>query len=171
MTISILGFHFDVPSEARGVTDPVVGCTGWFGGFRASVLSTFDFHVVVSVLPKASVDTLARLMLGGSWNAFGTLSSLMKGGAGAAKVGFMKSSRRLSASDSRSTLHRSKNEPAIVAMSEVPKAVNRIFASAPARLLGRTVSTSTHATTHTASIRKVASQASIAVSTACFAER
>jgi hypothetical protein len=31
MTISILGFHFEVDEEARGVTDPGVGCTGWFG--------------------------------------------------------------------------------------------------------------------------------------------
>jgi hypothetical protein len=29
MTISILWFHFEVDEEARGVTDPGVGCTGW----------------------------------------------------------------------------------------------------------------------------------------------
>ncbi len=33
MTSWIPGFHFEVPSEARGVTDPGVGCTAWLGIF------------------------------------------------------------------------------------------------------------------------------------------
>jgi hypothetical protein len=32
MTISILWFHFEVDEEARGVTDPGVGCTDWLAG-------------------------------------------------------------------------------------------------------------------------------------------
>jgi hypothetical protein len=34
MTNSILGFHFEVDSEARGVTDPGVGCSGLLGLLR-----------------------------------------------------------------------------------------------------------------------------------------
>jgi hypothetical protein len=33
MTTSILGFNFEMGEEARGVTDPGVGCTGWFALF------------------------------------------------------------------------------------------------------------------------------------------
>ncbi len=36
MTIWIPGIHFEVDEEARGVTDPGVGCTDWLAPFGHS---------------------------------------------------------------------------------------------------------------------------------------
>jgi hypothetical protein len=45
MTIWILWFHFEVDSEARGVTDPGVGCTDWFGDWCTSNLNSLFFFM------------------------------------------------------------------------------------------------------------------------------
>jgi hypothetical protein len=45
MTISIREFHFEVDEEARGVTDPGVGCTDWLGAFRTPNLNPHIFHL------------------------------------------------------------------------------------------------------------------------------
>jgi hypothetical protein len=52
MTIWILWFHIEKDSEARGVTDPGVGCTDWLGR-----LSHFKPETIPSVM---DVKTSAR---------------------------------------------------------------------------------------------------------------
>jgi hypothetical protein len=60
MTISILGFHFEVPAEARGVTDPGVGCTDWFGLFSTLIvyLTIIEYRFTI---PLSSNKTISLL--------------------------------------------------------------------------------------------------------------